>query len=284
MKAPVFSLALAVSMAPFLSAAEVEAGASLEEVRAVLGTPKGQAVTDERHVIYYERGEIELRDGRVVRVALRTPEEHAAQVARDERLRVEQEARRAQLVAEGTALRDRKLADASFLAAPVAFQVTFWENFARSYPGVSCAEPLTIARLRLNEQLEEKLRKNEEITRLAELEARDAAAEREKPVYYHIGYSPYRGGRGHDRYRPFGLGTVNYTYYDAPRPVYTTPTSPVINPFSRDPAQPERRDYRGDDSDSSPGRWGNGGRPEQRGHHGHRDWSGADSGHRRDKF
>jgi hypothetical protein len=282
MKAPLFRLLLAASAAPFLSAAEIEPGTPLEEVRAALGPPKGQALTAERQVLYYERGEIELRDGKVVRANLRTAEEHAAMVAREERLRADQEARREQLMAEGVALRDRKLADPAFLAAPVAFQVAFWENFARTYPGVSCTEPLTIARLRLNEQLEERMRKNEEISRLAELEARFAAAERE-PVHYRVAYPGYYGRRDRDRYQEFGLGPVKYTYFDAPLPVYTTPTMPLINAFQGDPAQPERRDYerggghsrrdrdywRHDDRDDRDRRGGRGWRDSDRGR-GHR--------------
>lgn len=262
MKAPVLSLALAVSATPFVMAAEVQPGATLEEVRATLGSPKGVLRVGERHLVYYEQGEIELREKRVVRVALRSAEEQAALVARDERLRAEQVARRDRLVAEGTALRDGKLADAAFTSAPVAYQVAFWEDFARRYPGVPCAEPLTIARLKLNEQVEEKQRKSEEARRLAELEERLAAAERE-PVRYRVRSYPSRHGR-HDHEREFALWPVSYTYYDAPLPVYTTPTTPLINPFVGDPAQPVRRSYVPADCDR---------RGDDR-----RDWRGADRG------
>lgn len=276
MKAPVLSLILVVSAAPFAVADEVPAGSTLEEVRSTLGSPKGQVRMGDRQLVYYDRGEIELRHGRVVRTALRTPEEQAALAAREERLQADQEERQARLVAEGTALRDRKLTDAAFLASPVAYQVAFWESFARSYPGVPCVEPLTIARLKLNEQLEEKARQAEQTRRFAELEERLAAAERE-PVHYRTGFPIYRGR--HDRHhyqQEFALWPVKYTYYDAPLPVYTTPTTPLINPFAHDPAQPARRDR--DHDRSKPDNWKHDRRGDRGAHHG---WRGVDRGHGR---
>lgn len=239
MKAPVL-LALTLSAAPFAVAA-VDTGATLDEVKVALGTPNGQMRLGERQMLYYARGSVELTNGRVTRVAMLSAEEHQAQLAREERLVAERETRRTQLIEEGTALRDRKLADETFRSAPVAYQVSFWEDFARRYPGVPCAEPLMIARLKLSEQLEEKNRKAEELSRLAEIEQRLAAAERE-PVHYRVRSYPSRYGH-RDRHQEFALWPVSYTYYDAPLPAYTTPTTPLVNPFRGDPAQPERRDY-----------------------------------------
>ncbi len=260
MKSMAHSLAMVVAVVSSLAAAEVEVGATLDEVRAALGTPKGQAVAGDRQVIYYERGDIELREGRVIRVGLRSAEEHAAHVEREERMRVEREASRAELLAEGTAVRDRKLADVSFQAAPVAFQVAYWENFARSYPGVPVMEPLTVARMRLNEELEEKLRRNEEIARLAELEEGSEGEER-VTVYRHVGYPRRRGSHGHHPHQPFALGPVTYEFFDAPLPVYTTPTTPLINPFRGDLAQPQRREN--DTKESRRDRWHDGRRQER---------------------
>ena len=269
MKTPVL-LALTLSAAPFPVMAAVDPGATLEEVRTVFGAPSGQVRAGERHLLYYERGSVELINGRVTRVDLRSPEEQAAQDAREARAQAERETRRAQLIEEGTALRDRKLADATFQSAPIAYQVAFWEDFARRYPGVPCAEPLTIARLKLHEQQEEKNRKNEELRRLAEIEERLAAAERQ-PVYHRVHSYPFRYGH-HDRQQEFALWPVRYTYYDAPLPAYTTPTEPLINPFRGDPAQPERRSY-------EPAR------PDRKRDH-RPDWrhAGPGRGHRRDRM
>ncbi|AOS43227.1 hypothetical protein Verru16b_00270 [Lacunisphaera limnophila] len=276
MKAPVLSLVLVVSAAPFAIAEEVRTGATPAEVREVLGQPKGRVELGDRQMLYYDRGEIELRDGRVIRAALRTAAEQAALEARDERVRAEQAARQGRLVAEGTALRDRKLADASFLAAPAAYQAAFWENFARSYPGVPCVEPLTIARLKLAEQREEQNRASAHLERLAVLEERFAAAAA-APVHYRVGYPVYRSR--YERQQEFALWPVSYTYYDAPRPIYTTPETPLVSPFTRDLAQPEYRDYRSSERE----RWQGDKSSERRGHPG---WRGAESGRgsRRDRM
>lgn len=229
-----------------------------------MGSPNGQMYLGDRHLLFYERGAVELVNGRVVRVDLRSPEQQASLEAREERLREEREALRAQLVVEGTALRDRKLGDAAFQAAPAAYQVAFWEDFARRYPGVPCVEPLAIARLKLNEQLDEKRRRDDERQRLVQIEERLAAAEQE-PAYYRVRHYHHYGR--HDRHQEFALWPVSYRYYDGPLPVYTTPTTPLVNPFPRDPAQPERRDYNHPRED----RWNRHDRGNRDGRHGWRD-------------
>lgn len=258
MKKTALCLALVASAAPFLVAGEIAPGASLAEVRATLGAPKGEMQVNGRRVLYYERGAVELQEGRVTQVALRSPEEHAALLARDERMRTEREAQRARLMAEGTALRDRKLADAAFLAAPLAYQVSFWENFTRSYPGVSCAEPLTVAKIRFNEQLEEKRQRDEQADRLVEIEERRLAAAEREPVFYPIrAYPSYYGRRHH--HHEFGFNQITYHFNDTSASPYTTPsgspyttpsgnpagnlTGAVINLPSTNPALPGRNNH-----------------------------------------
>jgi hypothetical protein len=223
MKAPVRWLVVAVTAGASLAAAEVRRGALLEEVRDTLGSPRGQVQVAGRRVLYYDRGEIELQDGTVTQVALRSEAEQSVLMARQERQRGEWESRRLQLMAEGTALRDRKLADPTFLAAPLSYQIAFWEDFVRRYPEVSCVEPLTIARLRLNEQMEEKRKREAETSRLAEIEERLAAADRRPMIHPLFTSSPYYSHRYH-HHQPFGLGPITYTFYDKPLPPYTTPS------------------------------------------------------------
>lgn len=272
MKVPVL-LALTLSAAPFSVATEVAIGATLAEVRAALGRPSGQLKAGGRHLVYFDRGSVELVNDRVANVALRTPVEQAALDAREERVRGEAEARRAEIVAAGTALRDGKLADAAFQGAPVAYQVAFWEDFSRRYPGVNCTEPLAIARLKLNEQVEEKARKAEEARRLADLEARIAAAEQEREVTRVRSYPRY-GHRG--RPAEFAFWPVKYTFFDAPRSPYSSPTRSVVTPFKGDPAQPERRVYDRNGRDPEPGDDGCA----------RRDWGDGERGrgHRRDRM
>jgi len=222
MKSTALCLAFAASAAPFLVAGEIAPGASLGEVRAALGSPKGQMHVNGRQVLYYERGAVELQAGLVTQVALRSPEEHAILTAREERMRAEREVQRSRLLAEGAALRDRKLADAAFLATPLAYQVSYWENFSRSYPGVSCLEPLTIARIRFNEQLQQERRRDEEAGRLAEVEERRLAAAERQPVIYPMRtYSGYHGRRHHQE---FGLNQITYNFNDTSITPYSVPS------------------------------------------------------------
>ena len=223
MKASVLWSALVLATATSLSAAEVRPGASLEDVNSALGRPRGEAQVAGRQVLYYQRGTVELQEGTVTRVVLRSEEEHAMLAARQERQRGEWETRRMQMMAEGSALRDRKLADPAFLAAPPAYQVAFWEDFVRRYPEVSCVEPLTIARLRLSAQYEEQRQRDEQAERLAAIEERFDAAERRPMIYPLFTSSPYYSHR-HHHHQPFGLGPITYTFYDKPLPPYTTPS------------------------------------------------------------
>jgi hypothetical protein len=87
---------------------------------------------------------------------------------------------------------------------------------------------------------------------------RVAAAERE-PVYYRVNHYPRYRGR-YDHQQEFALWPVSYTFYDSPKPVYETPTTPVITPLTGNPALPERRSYDGNRRQEDRGRdrhdWG----------------------------
>jgi hypothetical protein len=223
-------LALLLSLPLALNAAEVQRGETLDEVRNVLGAPQGQLRIGNRQLLYYDRGEVELQSGAVTRVALLSVEEHAEQTARRAaaaaRIREEQEIRQARQIADGDALKTRKLADPSFLATPLAYQVAFWEDFSRRYPDVPIAEQLTVARLRLAEQVEEKRAQTAQAERLAELEIRvheaeARAAEAESTARRIRYYSSYYGP-SYSRH-PFNLMPVDYRFNDAPVPVIRSP-------------------------------------------------------------
>lgn len=250
---PASRIAFALALAAALPAVadEVRPGDSLADVKSALGAPRGQVDVDGRQVLYYERGEVELVNDRVTRVGLRSPEEHAALSAREERQRAAREARRAQLIAEGRALRDQKLADRDFKSAPLAYQVSFWESFAASYPGVSVLEPLTIARLKYGEQLAAKQAKEQELARVTAREERMAELDRDQRVYPLFTSSPYYRHYRHG-YDPVSFGDISYNFFPSPLPPYTTPSgspagvlrSPVFNPPATNPALPDRDDDR----------------------------------------
>jgi hypothetical protein len=229
---PAFAALLILSSTAL--AADPEIGATFAEVRAALGLPKGLAKAGTRQLLYFDRGQVEMTDGAVTHVALRSEEAQIAHetkiLAAETRARETAELRRTELRAKGEALLAAKLADAHFNAAPLAYQVAYWEKFARTYPGVDCAEPLAIARLRFAEQLEAKRLVAEQAERLAELEAKLAFAEAR------ASYASY-GGRGYGRLRrdrhddePFTFWPVTYRYYDSPLPYATSPSLPLAQP------------------------------------------------------
>ncbi len=151
------------------------------------------------------------------------------------RIREEQAARRAQVTAEGEKLMASKLADNQFQAAPLAYQVAFWEDFSRRYPDVPSAEPLTIARLRYAEQLEAKRIQVEQDMRLAELELRtrevEARADANARRIRHYRYADSAS------FQPFNMWPIEYHYFDV---IHSPAASPGI--FSQQPT------YRSDSS------------------------------------
>jgi hypothetical protein len=207
-----------------LVAAEIRPGDKLEQVRVKLGAPRGQAESGGRLLLYYERGEVELQDGVVTRVALLSRDAHEAESARRaaeaQSLREAEEIRRARLRAEGEALKARQLADPDFRGASAARQVAFWEDFVRRYPDVPGHEELLLARLRLAEQRQQERREAENTerfarleARLAESEARALAAEQrpERRVYrsFHPGY--IRDAHPHNLW-PIDYGDFNFSH------------------------------------------------------------------------
>ena len=239
---PVISLSMAANA--------VKPGDKLADVRSNLGAPRGQAHVGDREIFYYDRGEVESKSGVVIRASLRTEEEQAALDAKRSlearRVLEEREIRQARLNAEGDELKARKLADVSFRTSPLSFQVAFWEDFSRRYPGVASAEPLLEARTRLVGETEDKRKQLEQTQRLAELEARVTAAENDSRVDRLYGqerlsamrgYSPYVGYsslRGLRDYCPLPERVKSVTrLYEFPLPYATSPGMPPVQPVYR---------------------------------------------------
>lgn len=211
-----------------LAVAEVPLGATLEQVLSTLGQARGQATAGDRVVLYYERGEVELQDGVVIRVALMPRAEFDAEAnqraAEAQRLRDAQEIRRAELKAEGEALKTRQLADPAFRSASAERQVAFWEDFTRRYPDVPASEELLIARLRLSEVQANQRKEVEGAERLARLVAKVAEAEaRASEAEYASRYRSYHRYypiryRGH---HPQALWPIDYGDFNFSHPLGT---------------------------------------------------------------
>lgn len=222
-----------------LLAGEVTPGDSLDTVRNTLGAPRGELHLGGRDVLYYDRGEVELRSGLVTRVALRSEEAQAKieakRVADDLRIREMLATRQAQLIIEGEALKARQLADPSFLSAPLSYQVAFWRNFSARYTGVSCVEQLNLAQAKYYEQEASERRAAERAQYYAELEAK-AREERERTTYYPVydtGYNyhtrytrSYRRSHYYDRDSRDCYDSTPSSHRHAPGGV-TQPASPT---------------------------------------------------------
>jgi hypothetical protein len=240
MKTIAFLLLLA---APMLAhAIEIHLGASLADVRAALGAPNGYAQVNNHLTLFYDRGQVQLLDGRVISSDFLSPEDFAAKQARDKAAA----AQAAQHMAEGQALKAQKLADPNFTSAPPAYQLAFWQDFRGRYPEVPCDDEYNLALARQQEQLTAREREQ----KVAELEARVAEAENRatlaenlaRQADYNASYaSPFFSGGGprerfrerededHDRAR----GHEDNDRDDrGPRPNHTSASSLPSNQFA----------------------------------------------------
>jgi len=117
---------------------EIQPGDSLADVKAFLGAPKYKEKLGNKLILSYDRGKVELTDGRVTSINLLSPEDLAAQQARRAAEAAQAAQLKAQHIAEGGALKAKKLADPAFTSAPLADQLAFWQDFRRQYPEVPC--------------------------------------------------------------------------------------------------------------------------------------------------
>ncbi len=169
-------MAAGVLLGAHVSAA-VQMGDTRDAVLGELGSPLGIVRLDEAEILYFERGSVELRDGKVVRADVMSPQElkerrereaHAREV--NARIEAEQRVRR---VAEGEAVLKQWLASPDFLAESPRVQVERWCEFMIRYPEVSITEHYGAALERLEGEMEQELQER----RIAELEQRVAEAE-----------------------------------------------------------------------------------------------------------
>jgi hypothetical protein len=223
MKTITFLLLLA---APVLAqATEIHLGASLADVRAALGAPNGYAQINNRLTLFYDRGQVQLVDGRVVSSDFLSPEDFAEKQARDKAIA----AQAAQHLAEGQALKAQKLADPNFTSAPPAYQLAFWQYFRLRYPEVPCDDEYNLALARQQEQLAAQEREQ----KVAELEARVADAENRATLAENLArQSNYNASYA----SPFSIGGVSREHEDHDRDDRGTRTN-TASPSSIPPNQ-----------------------------------------------
>lgn len=134
----------------------VELGASREQVIESLGEPLGAATMRGVEVLYYARGQVDLREGQVIRTSVLSKADYEAN---QQRLAEEAEARRKQ--AEEAAEQQAQVAEQRAQAAKerlaeidendalagksAAQQAAFWKSFQKQNPGVDVQSRLASA-------------------------------------------------------------------------------------------------------------------------------------------
>jgi hypothetical protein len=178
MKAITFLLLLATPV--LVHATDIHPGDTFADVQAALGKPNGQAQLGNKLVLDYDRGQVQLVDGKVTSSNFLSPEAFAAQQAQQKAGEAKAAQLKAQRIAEGKALKAQKLADRNFTSAPPAYQVAFWQDFRLCYPEVSCDDEYKLALARQQEaqqkvaDLESRVTEAENRATLAENLARQA--------------------------------------------------------------------------------------------------------------
>ncbi|MEZ5278171.1 MAG: hypothetical protein R3F07_17450 [Opitutaceae bacterium] len=115
-------------------------GDSAQDVRAELGVPNGSVEIGQTRILFFDRGEVVLREGVVADTNLLSESELVAKRAHEEErrnllARVAEE-RRLLLESEGLALRQSKVDSPGFQSLPASERVAFWKQFQLRYPTV----------------------------------------------------------------------------------------------------------------------------------------------------
>lgn len=163
-------------------AGDLKVGATYSDVMAALGEPKGSIDSGGYQLLYYERGKVELRSNVVVKIDLISEDEAVKRRLLRERQEAEAlvaaEKARAQRIADGTQIRQTKLADASFRAMSAPERLAFWQRFKQLYPEVPLGDEYALALSETEREYARQRTENERLDSLARLEQRVANAER----------------------------------------------------------------------------------------------------------
>jgi hypothetical protein len=134
------------AMVPFgetAAAAEgLTPGDDFARVLSVLGEPRGRLTRGATVLLFYDRGTVTMRDGRVTALSLvSSAEGDRLHAVRQERAAAADQRRNAAAAAYatqqmGAAEKEAKLQDAAFAAEPPEKRLAYWREFQQRYPGV----------------------------------------------------------------------------------------------------------------------------------------------------
>lgn len=202
---------------------DVVIGSTRGEVLAALGEPNGSIDGGSYQLLYYERGKVELVSNVVVKIDLLSEDEtvkrRLLREKQEAEARVAAEKARIQRIAEGTQVRQTKLADASFRAMAAPERLAFWQRFKQLYPEVPLGDEYTLALTETEREYARQREETERLNSLARLEQRVASAER-------------RAAEAEEEARNRSTYYYPPLIYGCYRPVITPYVSPLHRPLS----------------------------------------------------
>jgi hypothetical protein len=214
-----------------VAAEDIRVGASRDEVLHALGEPRGRMEYEAVELMFYDRGRVELENGEVVMVRLMSQEAWLQKQEEEAEARAVAAAARARrlanLYAEGTSLRDARLADDRFMQSSAAERVAYWEKFRQRYPNVPVGDAYILALEERQTEYLARTRELEQAQRMRELEMRVQEAEERARDAERVA----RSARSRS-YVDFGYTT----YYPVPAYVSSRPIRPVHKVCSPIPA------------------------------------------------
>jgi hypothetical protein len=124
---------------------DLEIGDSEEQVMKELGFPDGSIDLKDGSLWLFEDGKVLMVDGRVAQLDMLTAEERdfkKQDQQRSKKAHAAYEKDRQARINEGLAVRNRQLANSSFLSQSAESQLRYWKGFQQTYPGVDVSGPI----------------------------------------------------------------------------------------------------------------------------------------------
>ena len=172
---------LLLALATMAARADVKIGDTYQQVIDQLGDPQGEIKSGTYQLLSFDRGRVELRNGKVAKTEILSDEQVEKKRLLAEKKLAEAErkfaAEREQRIAEGTTVHAAKLADEEFMVSPAADRVAFWQNFKKLYPEVPLGDEYTAALRELEQDYAARRIERERQQQISDLEQRVADAE-----------------------------------------------------------------------------------------------------------
>ena len=139
-------LCLTVLSAGVSFAADPKQGDTRDQVLDSLGQPSGKMMLVPQEILYFDRGTVELTDGKVTKVKLVSQADAEARIAK-QKAETEAAAQQAaeqkqKLIEQGRQEKSTTLANTFFCSQTGAQQLAYWEDFSKRFPDVPVADEI----------------------------------------------------------------------------------------------------------------------------------------------